>query len=128
MAAAVKSPQEYLPLALESAAGQFTVQCDRRWHQMNDDPKLLGLRFVDRGDLVAQCNVAVVDKAEPGKHIDLSKFQQEIQQKLGDNFGQFVANGLRCPFVSGLPTKMIVGELSGSDDVIRTSASYTRRS
>ena len=80
----------HLPLLLESTAGQFSLRCDRRWHVVNDDPKLLTLRFVDRGDLVAQCNVAVLDKVEPGQQIALSKFQSEIQQKLGATFGQFL--------------------------------------
>jgi hypothetical protein len=77
-------------LAYESQSGGFRLLHDRRWHAVSDDPKLLTMRFVDRGDLIAQCNVSPLVKADPGKHVTLEKFQTEIQQALGDKFGQFL--------------------------------------
>lgn len=77
------------PLAYESTQG-FRLFLDRRWHAVTDDPKLLTLRFIDRGDLLAQCNIAPLEKAEPGKHVSLEKFQADIREALKDNFGQFV--------------------------------------
>jgi hypothetical protein len=77
-------------LAHESLPGGFRLLHDRRWHAVSDDPKLLTMRYVDRGDLIAQCNVSPLEKSEPGKHITLEKFQTEIQQALSDKFGQFL--------------------------------------
>lgn len=78
------------PLSYRSAAGEYQLLLDRRWHAVNDEPKLLTLRFVDRGDLIAQCNVAPLDRAAVGEHVTLVRFQGDIQKALGDKFGQFV--------------------------------------
>jgi hypothetical protein len=78
------------PLSYRSSTADYRLQLDRRWHAVNDDPKLLTLRFVDRGDLIAQCNVAPLQRAAAGEHVTLSHFQGDIQKALGDKFGQFV--------------------------------------
>jgi hypothetical protein len=78
------------PLVHESTAGGFRLVLDRRWHGVNDEAKLLTLRFVDRGDLLAQCNIAPLEKASPGEHTSLARFQTDIREALGKNFGQFV--------------------------------------
>src|SRR5690606_6680654 len=78
------------PLVYESSTAGLRLHMDRRWHKVLDEPKLLTLRFVDRGDLLAQCNVAPLEKAEPGKHVSLEKFQADIREALGNNFGQFM--------------------------------------
>jgi hypothetical protein len=77
------------PLVYESESG-FRLFLDRRWHAVNDDAKLLTLRFVDRGDLLAQCNISALEKASPGEHVSLTRFQADIREALGKNFGQFL--------------------------------------
>lgn len=81
---------ELLALAYESAAHGFHFGYDRRWHVITDEPEQVVLRLVDRGELVAQCNVAIPAKTEPGKPISLARFQADIQQALGRAFGRFV--------------------------------------
>lgn len=78
------------PLVHESPTGGFRLILDRRWHAVHDETKLLTLRFVDRGDLLAQCNVAPMERASPGEHVSLERFQADIREALGKNFGQFV--------------------------------------
>jgi hypothetical protein len=78
------------PLVHESNAGGFRLFLDRRWHNVNDEAKLLTLRFVDRGDLLAQCNISPLAKAAAGQHVTLAQFQADIREALGDNFGQFL--------------------------------------
>lgn len=77
------------PLVYDSTAGEFRLVHDRRWHAINDD-KLLTLRLVDRGDLIAQCNVSALAKVGPGERVTLAKFQSDIQQALGNKFERFV--------------------------------------
>jgi len=88
-----------LPLDPESAGQALAYQPqtqayrffnDRRWHIIDESPELTTLRYVDRGELVAQCNVAPGAKAPPGKHTSLEKFQEDIKKVLGESFGQFV--------------------------------------
>jgi hypothetical protein len=77
-------------LAHESTEGGFRLLHDRRWHAVNDDPKLLTMRYVDRGDLLAQCNISPLEKAPAGKQLSMAKFQTDIQQALGDKFSHFL--------------------------------------
>jgi hypothetical protein len=82
---------EKLALAYSPKGGQFRVQYDRRWYLTEDEPKLTVLRMVDRGELVAQCNISPLPKLE--KAIPLAEFQRDVERTLGKNFGKFVAAG-----------------------------------
>ena len=79
---------ELLDLGYAPPGGQFRFQHDRRWYVTNDGPKLAVLRMVDRGELVAQCNVSALPAVE--KAITLVEFQRDVERTLGKNFGQFV--------------------------------------
>jgi hypothetical protein len=77
-------------LSYSSIGGQFRFLYDRRWVLTSDDPKLAVFRLVDRGELVAQCNVSAVP-ATQARPVALTEFQRDIQNSLGTNFGQFVS-------------------------------------
>jgi hypothetical protein len=66
----------------------FRLIHDRRWRVMLDRHDLCVLRCVDRGDLIAQCNVSELAEAEPGKRLALEGFQAEVLQALTSNAGQ----------------------------------------
>lgn len=85
------TPAEQLALAYSPKGGQFRVQYDRRWYLTEDEPKLAVLRMVDRGELVAQCNISSLPKLE--KAVPLAEFQRDVERTLGKNFGKFVAAG-----------------------------------
>jgi hypothetical protein len=57
---------------------------------MSDAGEVLTMRYVDRGELVAQCNVSSLAEVDPGKIPTLAKFQQDIEKALDKNFGQFI--------------------------------------
>ena len=83
------------PLALRSAAGGFHLVYDRRWHITHDETQLVVLRLVDRGELVAQCNISPLPKLDQGKSVTIEQFQSEVRQSLGKRFDHFdtVAEG-----------------------------------
>src|SRR5262249_5358801 len=83
---------ELSQLGYTSAARNFRFLHDRRWYLTTDDAKLAVLRMVDRGDLVAQCNLSYLpgDTKSPP---NLADFQRDVQDSLGKNFGQFVTAG-----------------------------------
>lgn len=68
----------------------FRLVCDRRWHAVSESPGHVALRLIDRGELVAQCNLRVPPKTAPDAVPTLSQFQDEIKKALGDKFVQFV--------------------------------------
>lgn len=86
-----QSPAELLALGYEPRGGQYQMQYDRRWFVTEDEPKLTVLRLVDRGELVAQCNISPLPKLE--KPIPLAEFQRDVERTLGKSFGKFVSAG-----------------------------------
>ncbi|HJS08465.1 MAG TPA: hypothetical protein VJ809_12425 [Pirellulales bacterium] len=77
------------PLAYHSAEGKFSFVYDPRWRITREQAESVVMRLVDRGDLVAQCNVSVLPKLNPQQVFTLEQFQKEVQQSLGKNFRQF---------------------------------------
>lgn len=80
---------ELLLLRYQSAQSGLELMHDRRWHLVLDDGKLVVLRFVDHGELIAQCNLAAVSKRE--RPLTLEEFQQDIRQSLTNHFGEFLS-------------------------------------
>ena len=68
----------------------FELLHDRRWRVMVDRHDVTLLRLVDRGDLVAQCNVSQRPMLPKGEQLTIEAFQADVQKALGKNFGQIV--------------------------------------
>ncbi|HUY33749.1 MAG TPA: hypothetical protein VMV69_13445 [Pirellulales bacterium] len=83
-------PPELMRLEFQQSAGKYRIEHDRRWHIMSERDDVLALRLVDRGELIAQCNLTTLPDVEPGKHPTLARFQQDIERTLGKDFGEFV--------------------------------------
>jgi hypothetical protein len=83
-------------LTCESAEGDWQFAHDRRWYLVTSEHDLTVLRMVDRGELVAQCNVAPLHRVEPGKQATLEQFQSDVKEALGKQFGQFVKASQRA--------------------------------
>lgn len=83
------SAAEALALGYRSPNGRFQFLYDRQWHVVNDEPELVVLRRVDRGELVAQGNITPLPAGSADNPITLAKFQEDIQKALGMNFQQF---------------------------------------
>ena len=80
-------------LLLVSPDGKFTLRHDRDWHTYWDDSRLTVLKRVEKGRLVAQCNLAAGPNAGKGRHQDLTRFRDDVRKGLGDRFGQFLGAG-----------------------------------
>jgi hypothetical protein len=81
---------EQLVLEYEAVNHGFTFLHDRRWYPMQEQTDHLAMRLVDRGALVAQCNVSQLTKAEPSADVSLAKFQADVERALGKNFKRFL--------------------------------------
>jgi hypothetical protein len=87
---------ELTQLVHRSADGQWLFRYDRRWFITGEAADALVLRLIDRGELVAQSNLAALGKIEPKKLVSLDGFQKDIQRALGKRFGQFVKASQRA--------------------------------
>ena len=86
------TPDETLTrLSYESAAGGWRFANDRRWFITVDEADKAVLRMIDRGELVAQCNVSTLPAVDVGKLPSLTQFQEDVKRGLGESFGQFVS-------------------------------------
>jgi hypothetical protein len=81
---------ELLALECQAPTKKFCLHHGRDWHLMTDAGELLALRYLDRGELVAQCNVSSLADVEPGKQPSLATFQHDLERSLGKNFERFV--------------------------------------
>ncbi len=86
------TPQRQL-LQLVSPDGKYNLLHDRQWHTYWDDPKLVVLKRLDKGKVVAQCNLATGPNAGKGKHQDLTQFRDDLRKSLKQRFVQFLGAG-----------------------------------
>ena len=84
---------ETVRLSYASIPGKFRLEHDRRWHVMTDAREVLSLRMVDRGELIAQCNVRSIPLADPERRPTLAQFQADIRRSLDAHFRQFAKVG-----------------------------------
>jgi hypothetical protein len=75
---------------LTSEVGGFQLVHDRRWQVMAEQHDLTILRLIDRGDLIAQCNVSRLPALPKGEQLSLDGFQEDVKRTLGKSFGQLV--------------------------------------
>jgi hypothetical protein len=80
---------ELLALDYTPGNGLFRFDYDRRWYVTADEAKLAVLRLLDRGELVAQCNISALPVVK--KPVTLAEFQHDIERTLDKNFGQFTS-------------------------------------
>ncbi len=73
--------------------GRCSLEHDRDWHTYWDDPRVTVLKRVERGRLVAQCNLAVGPSAGRGKHQDPDQFRDDVRKGLGARFGHLIGSG-----------------------------------
>jgi hypothetical protein len=63
---------------------------ERSWHLFHKTTTVAVLRLLEKGSLIAQCNVRRLEPAEAGKHLSEEQFQADIERSLGKGFRQFV--------------------------------------
>lgn len=80
--------QSLLEFQAEKAGIEFLH--DRRWQVMVDRFDTVILRLIDRGDLIAQCNVTRLPPLEKGKQLSLAEFQTDVERTLSQNNAQIV--------------------------------------
>jgi len=80
-------------LRVITPSGKASLLHDRHWHILWDDPKLTVLKRLDRGQVVAQCNLTVGPTVAKGRHQDPIQFRDDVRRALKQRFGQFLGAG-----------------------------------
>ncbi|MHC4879607.1 MAG: hypothetical protein ACYTGL_24395 [Planctomycetota bacterium] len=76
-----------LALQFESA-WDFHFACDRNWHLFHQTKDVAVLRLVEKGSLIAQCNVSKVPQVAAGSHTPEQTFQADIRTALAGQLQQ----------------------------------------
>jgi hypothetical protein len=67
----------------------------RRWHVVDQRQNVTALRLIDRGEMLAQCNIATpkpeAGKPSPARPTTLAAYQQEVRKSLGERFGKQIS-------------------------------------
>jgi hypothetical protein len=63
---------------------------ERQWHVFHQTEQLAVLRLLDKGSLIAQCNISRIPPAAPGKHTPETQFQNDIKTALGEKLKSIV--------------------------------------
>jgi hypothetical protein len=77
-------------LMFDAPAWNVRFYHDRRWHLFHQTSDVALLRLLDKGGLIAQCNIKKIADAEPGKHLAREQFLADIERALGKNFEEIV--------------------------------------
>jgi hypothetical protein len=80
-------------LRLEMPGGTATLLHDRHWHMFWEDPKLIVLKRLNGGQVIAQCNLTPGPHAGQGRHQDTTQFRDDIRRGLKKRFVQFLGAG-----------------------------------
>ncbi len=80
-------------LLFRSPDGKYTLLHDRDWHIYWDDDRQAVFKRLDRGEMVAQCNIAAGPDAGKGRHQDLAQFRDDLKKALGTRFVRVVGQG-----------------------------------
>lgn len=59
-------------------------QHGRGWHVFHQSGQVAVLRLLDKGSLIAQCNISKITDAKPGRHTSEEQFQKDIRSALGE--------------------------------------------
>ena len=80
-------------LMFTSTDGKYSLLHDRDWHIYWDDDRQAIFKRLDRGEMVAQCNLSTGPNAGKGRHQDLDQFKTDLKKALGERFLRFVGEG-----------------------------------
>jgi hypothetical protein len=82
-AAVPLEPPGALTQLMFHAAWNVEFRHDREWHVFQQSEQVAVLRLMERGEFVAQCNLAPVRAANRGEHVPENQFQNDIRTSLG---------------------------------------------
>jgi hypothetical protein len=78
---------------LTTPSGKAAVLHDRHWHMFWEDPKLIVMKRLNGGQVIAQCNLMVGPNAGKGRHQDTTQFRDDIRLALKQRFVRFLGAG-----------------------------------
>lgn len=93
---------------------------DRDWQLFHQTGQLLILRLLDRGGLIAQCNLAPAPTVKPGERTPEPQFQEDIRRSLGEQLTEIVsAEEVKTPGDAAIYRVTAAGKVKETERVWR---------
>ncbi len=89
---AVAAKQVDRNLKWESNRGRFAVVYDTRWRMIVAEDDAAIMRFVENGNLLAQCNIVQLPSRPAGRPLSLDLFKDEVTKMIGKDDSAKVVN------------------------------------
>jgi hypothetical protein len=80
-------------LRLNAPGGKSTLVHDRHWHTFWEDSRLIVLKRLEAGRVIAQLNLMVGPSAGKDRHQDPAQFRDDIRRGLQHRFVEFLGAG-----------------------------------
>lgn len=102
------APADRLLLRFESP-WNLSFLHGRHWHLFYRNREVAVLRLLDRGSLIAQCNISPIPSVAAGEHTPLERFQADIQTSLGEKL-KTIHPAEKLPATNGRIVYRVVAE------------------
>ena len=89
----LEAKPEHTLIEFQAEKAGINLAHDRRWRVMVDRLDAAILRFIDHGDLIAQCNIGRLPPLPKDKPLTLPAFQKSVETTLTKNGGQVLEAG-----------------------------------
>jgi hypothetical protein len=73
---------EALRTAYQAKHDNWAIAYDRCWNMYHDVADAVEMHLLDQGDIVAQCKISALPKADPAKLVSLEAYQRELRAAL----------------------------------------------
>ena len=94
----------------------FQLAFGRDWHLYHQTERVASMRMLDRGNLIAQCNVSPIPAAEAGESIPLPQFEKDIRSALGERLQSIESSDrIRLPDGSIMLRVIAAGRVNEAD-------------
>ena len=84
------APAGMTAIVYRDPQGRFELTHPREWRMTSANEQHTTMRLVERGDLVAQANITLLDRAKPGQHMDPAEFKDKMMASPGWQPGQVI--------------------------------------
>lgn len=89
----LKATEDLLLLVYQPPGKGWEISHPRSWHVQREENQTAVMGLFEEESWVAQGTITLLSPLAQGQQVSLEQFQQDIQQALGKNFGQFLQAG-----------------------------------
>lgn len=109
-------------LKWESQAGRFVVNYDPRWKMITAERDAAVLRFIDKDDILTQCNIVQLPSRPAGNRLSLDTYKKEVAKIVEKDENARFVSGSKVPMPSGYATLRVI--VAGEEDGLTVNWFY----